>query len=382
MSRLREILETETPLQEDINNARKTVYTDAYSMSIGELANLYDDEEIDIRPEFQRLFRWKDEQKSKFIESILLGIPLPSIFVSQRNDGVWEIVDGLQRLSTILQFMGKLRKDSENLYEPLELEATKYLPNLDGMKWHNPENREKEIDTKIKLMFKREKMDVKIIKSESQSDAKLELFQRLNSNGSKLSDQEIRNVILLMENAEAQHWLEELSKNLSFQETTPLSEKQQSEALNLELLVRYFSLRKLNEYADIHSQNRDIDPYLDAMVSKMFNQNFDLTTEKVIFEKVFSALDKVLGSNAFKKFNTEKKRYSGSFSMPIFELLTYSLSKKIEKDPNFTLDPYFNEQLSELSQSMESNPIYQNVANRTRGIDRMKAVVDGENLFQ
>lgn len=365
-----------TPLQQDINNARKSVHTDGYPMSIGELVNLYDDNEIDIRPEFQRLFRWNNSQKSKFIESILLGIPIPSIFVAQRDDGVWEVVDGLQRLSTILQFMGKLRIDPNN-NKLLELEATKYIPNLEGMKWSNPDNPDKEIDTRTKLMFKREKIDIKIIKRESQSDAKLELFQRLNSNGSKLSDQEIRNVILLMENSNAQHWLEELSKNPNFRETTPLSEKQELESLNIELLVRYFSLRKLKEYIDIHSKNRDIDPYLDSMVSKMFNKNFDFNNEKVIFEKVFSALDNALGSNAFKKFNHEKERYSGPFSMPIFELLTYSLSKKFEEDPNFTTTD-----LLDISKNIDSNPIYIRIAERTRGIDRMKAVVDGENLFQ
>ncbi|WP_432694861.1 DUF262 domain-containing protein [Haemophilus influenzae] len=58
-------------LQKDIQKARKSVHTDGYSMSIGELVNLYDDKEMDIRPEFQRLFRWNTEQKSKFIESIL-----------------------------------------------------------------------------------------------------------------------------------------------------------------------------------------------------------------------------------------------------------------------------------------------------------------------
>ncbi|MFV4889500.1 DUF262 domain-containing protein [Acinetobacter baumannii] len=74
-----------TTLQEQIENARMQVHTDSYPMSIGELVNLYDDGELDIHPEFQRLYRWSDEQKSKLIESILLGIPLPSIFVAQRK---------------------------------------------------------------------------------------------------------------------------------------------------------------------------------------------------------------------------------------------------------------------------------------------------------
>ena len=69
-------------------------------MSFGEIMNLYEDGELVISPDFQRLYRWESYQKSKFIESILLGIPLPPIFVFQDDDNTWELVDGLQRLST------------------------------------------------------------------------------------------------------------------------------------------------------------------------------------------------------------------------------------------------------------------------------------------
>lgn len=370
-------------LQKDIQKARKSVHTDGYSMSIGELVNLYDDKEMDIRPEFQRLFRWNTEQKSKFIESILLGIPLPSIFVSQREDGIWEVVDGLQRLSTILQFMGKLRKNENELFEPLKLVATKYLPSLEGMMWQNTQNPEKELDSLTKLTFKREKMDIKIIKKESESDTKLELFQRLNSNGSNLSDQEIRNVILLMENAKAQHWIEELAQYSSFKETTPISEKQESEAFNLELLIRYFSLRNLEKHKTILEKNRDIDPYLDEMASNMFS-GFNFTDEEDLFKKVFLVFDNVFGSNAFKKFNREKNRYTGAISLPIYELFTYHLSKKLEAEPDLHKDPGLELLLERISQQLEDNSIYKAVISQSRGVDRMATVtsiLDDGNLF-
>jgi Protein of unknown function DUF262 len=99
------------------------------------LANLYRDGELDIHPEFQRFYRWDDEQKSRFIESILLGIPIPSFFVAQRDDGKWDVIDGLQRLSTIFQLMGLLRDEQGRRVPPLRLTRTKYLPSLDGMLW-------------------------------------------------------------------------------------------------------------------------------------------------------------------------------------------------------------------------------------------------------
>jgi uncharacterized protein with ParB-like and HNH nuclease domain len=98
-------------LIEQIAEQKKEFKTDNYPMSSGEIISIYKNDEIIINPEFQRYFRWSPEQKSKFIESILLGIPIPPIFVYQRDDGIWEVVDGLQRLSTILEFVGSLKKD-------------------------------------------------------------------------------------------------------------------------------------------------------------------------------------------------------------------------------------------------------------------------------
>ena len=119
-------------LQDEIEAGRQTVRAESYSMSIGEVVNLYRDHELVIRPEFQRLFRWKTDQKSRLIESIMLGIPIPSIFVMQRDDNVWEVIDGLQRLSTILEFMGELRdEETGELEAPRRLEATEYLKSLE-----------------------------------------------------------------------------------------------------------------------------------------------------------------------------------------------------------------------------------------------------------
>jgi len=89
-------------LEQQVSDGRQTIHTDAYPMSIGELINIYKEGDMDIHPEFQRIYRWSSSQKSRLIESILLGIPLPSIFVAQKGDGVWDVVDGFKdsRLSS------------------------------------------------------------------------------------------------------------------------------------------------------------------------------------------------------------------------------------------------------------------------------------------
>src|SRR5258706_4800186 len=116
--------EISMPLQEEIDKQRKEIRTDEYPMSIGELISLYSSKEIDIHPEFQRFFRWSEFQKSRLIESIFLTIPVPPIFVAQRKDGIWDVVDGLQRLSTIFELAGILRDEKDNLLPPFVLEKT------------------------------------------------------------------------------------------------------------------------------------------------------------------------------------------------------------------------------------------------------------------
>jgi len=140
-------------LGSEIESAQRKVKTDAYQMSIGEIVNMYKDDELVINPDFQRLFRWEVGQKAKLIESVLLGIPIPSIFVFETDDGKWELIDGLQRISTILEFMGLL-KDPDNGKEmpPSSLVGTKYLPSLNNVVWQQVENvKDLNVDDQVEL---------------------------------------------------------------------------------------------------------------------------------------------------------------------------------------------------------------------------------------
>lgn len=368
-------------LQEQIDQARMQVHTDSYPMSIGELINLYEDGEIDIHPEFQRVYRWSDEQKSKLIESILLGIPLPSIFVAQRKDGVWDVVDGLQRISTILSFMGKLEDQNKNLMQPLKLQATKYLPALENKVWEDRHNPESEIDIEIKRVFKREKLDIKIIKRESEGDTKFELFQRLNTGGSKLSDQEVRNCMLLMLNEEAYNWLKQLSNNSDFIATTPISEKQQEECYNQELALRFIVQR--HSSLDIRKEHSDVAPYLNSEMSRLFSSDSDLNyqSEEDIFYKSFELLNTALEDNAFKKYNHAKKRYEGALSLPVFEAISFGVSKLVERGhkSDSEIVDLIKIKTCELTLTEEFTRILEK---RARPIDRMVAMSAlGQELF-
>lgn len=166
-------------LQGELENRRKEIRTDSYSMSVGELISLYESKEIEIHPEFQRFFRWSQTQKTRFIESLLIGLPIPQIFVSQRADGIWDVVDGLQRLSTIYEFAGVLRGEEGEVLPHLMLDSADSLPSLMGKKWDDPNDLENSLDQTQRLLIKRSKIDVAILKQESDPMAKYELFKGL-----------------------------------------------------------------------------------------------------------------------------------------------------------------------------------------------------------
>ena len=99
-----------------------------------------------IDPIYQRTFRWDISQQSALIESILLNIPIPPIYVYQNERGKWNLIDGQQRLSTIFKFMGILKQthetddDGEDISEYFQREPltrTKFLPSLEGKYWED-----------------------------------------------------------------------------------------------------------------------------------------------------------------------------------------------------------------------------------------------------
>lgn len=315
-------------LENEIEQKAKEIRTDEYPMSIGEILSLYRDNELDIHPEFQRFYRWTDLQKSKLIESIFLGIPVPPVYVSQRDNGVWDVIDGLQRLSTIFEFMGELKDENSDILPPKRLMGTEYLPSLENKIWKDENDPEKLISHALKLTFKRAKIYLVIIKKESDPDAKYELFQRLNNLGSKLSDQELRNCLLVMYNREFFRWIKDLAAFEPFQNCIALSDKLSDQQYDLELLLRFFIYK--NSTIDEIKKAKDVDDFLTKKMLEFSKSNqFNKTTEKDIFERTFSILNTILDEDSFKRYNPKKGKFEGKFLISAFEVIAIGLGKNV-----------------------------------------------------
>jgi len=355
-------------LQQEIDDKRKEVRTDSYPMSIGEWKGMYQNGEIDIHPAYQRFFRWSSSQKSKLIESILLGIPIPPIFVSQLEDGTWDVVDGVQRLSTIYEFMGILRGETGKTLSPLVLEKVEHLPSLKGKCWNNPDDTANSFTPALKLDMKRAKLHVNILLRESDTFAKFELFTRLNTGGSSLTEQEVRNCVLAQSNMKMLEFIQKLAKYDSFRESVNLSDKELSEQYDLDLVLRFLVARKLEEHEVKNASN--LQDFLRENMLKIADPKLSddayYAEEEQAFKQTFDFLCNKLkdGSNCFRRYDPEKKKFVGGFLLTPYEVFALGIGYHYN-----TVCEHPNKYHDIIKQFWESN--YPQIESKVTGVNAM-----------
>lgn len=274
------------------SNFDREIRTTAVDFSFGELLNLHNQKEIVIRPEYQRLFRWTLEQRSRLIESVILGLPIPPIFLVEGNNGVLELIDGLQRTSSVLQFL-----DHDSIGEPeLILSGCDIIPDLNGTSF-------KKLPLSVRLKVKRSPIRATIINKSGDAFVKYEMFKRLNTGGSLLSAQEIRNCSSRMVDGGDLFYdaIQEMAKFPAFvTATSRLPESFVERRADEELVIRYFAV---TTYRDSYKGNIEewLDTFMEDVLFKKFE--FNLQNKKAEFEKVFTLIAEKVGDQAFTRFN-------------------------------------------------------------------------------
>lgn len=330
-------------IDKEIKNARNNLKTEKMDMSFGELISMYENKELIISPEFQRLFRWNSEQKTKFIESLLLGIPIPAIFVAEVPEtGQWEVVDGLQRLSTVFSFFGILKEDKEE-QELLEsknnwcLEKGKFIKSFEG-------KNHQDLPTKYIINIRRSACRVEVIKWDSDVDIRYEIFHRLNSLGAPLSDQELRNCIFRPKSNKFNYLLKKLSDIQDFRYLVSPTQKQIDELYLEELVLRYFSLLDAIDDAE-NKINETISSYMTNYMEQVSNDPHFNFQEK---EQQFINLINLL-SQLDKQVFRGGKDGRGPFSTTLYDVITVGISFYFDYYSQIPLDELKNK-LSTITQ--------------------------------
>lgn len=164
---------------------------------------------------------------------------------------------------------------------------------------------------------------MEILKSESDATAKFELFQRLNTGGAGLTEQEVRNSIAVSINAAFYNWLIGLSDDQAFKRTTAQTDAAIESQTGVELALRFLSFRSIP-----YRTGLDVHEYLDrALMQMATNPHYDMAVEGDVFGRTFQYMDEALGDRAFKRWNGHA--FSGKFLMSVFEVLATGVSHNV-----------------------------------------------------
>ena len=280
--------------------------------SIFELKRKYDKDRICIDPDFQRNLVWTNKQKSELIESVIMQIPLPLIYLAENEDGKLVVVDGRQRLTTFFQFL-----DNE-----FRLKDLKILPQINGMNFNELE--ESHLYSRYVTIIEDTQLVVQIIKYPTKDRVRFDIFDRVNRGGTPLNKQEMRNALY---QGNATKLLDELSKMKSFKDATggAISPKHMKDkyvilrALCFYLLWRGNILDKNKKRIEYRS---DMEELLGAGMN-LFNK-MDLNSIfllKQLFDRTMTRAYQCLGKDGFRIPSNGKIRRP--ISMTLFETLFY-----------------------------------------------------------
>nr|WP_315289699.1 DUF262 domain-containing protein [Serratia proteamaculans] len=260
---------------DQLDKERRKVDFDTFDFSVKELVAMASDGIINVAPEYQRQFRWPAENQSRFIESVFLGIPVPSLFMAANKDGTWELIDGVQRLSTLIHYMGNATQlDKFDFSGPLKLEGLESLSEFNGCAYSD-------IPSTLQLKFSLRPLKVTTLSDKSDLKVRFDLFERLNTGGIILTKQEIRGCVY---RGEFNDFLSELSKNVDFDVCVNLPESKKNDGTKQELVLKFFAFLNNRQNFD-HSVVDFLNDYMSDATLK-----FNYKKNRNIFEETFRQL--------------------------------------------------------------------------------------------
>lgn len=268
-------------IQEQLDKNRRSVAFDSYDITLKQLYDMVLEGMVDIAPEYQRHFVWDEARQSALIESLLLGIPIPSLFMATNRDASWEVIDGLQRLTTILNFIG----DAEELdklkinYKKLKLSGLEKLDSMNGLLYED-------LPKSMQFMLQTRPLRITVLNDRSDFNVRYDLFERLNTGGVTLHEQEIRNCVYI---GEFNDFIKELAHNQDFRSVVKMTENAERLGSYEELVLRFFAYHE-DSSSFVHSVKGFLNHYMEKKTNnfkdkKQLNELF-LTTFKAIKESL------------------------------------------------------------------------------------------------
>lgn len=305
-SEIEKVKNDDDKINKKYDSGEVRIVTEQARYPLPTLKDMFSDNKYNLHPEFQRRRRWSQEKKSKLIESFIINVPVPPVFLYEIDYANFEVMDGLQRITTIIDFY-------KDLYE---LEGLEEWKELNGKKYS-------ELPIRIKEGIDRRYLSSIILLKESAKDdieadrLKKIVFERLNSGGVKLTAQETRNALY---NGKLNKLCLKLSENSKFKKMWNISDdiimenddddyyeidknKLYRDMSDVELVLRFFAFRHIEQYVG------RLDSFLDNFL-KTGNSYSDevLKQYENLFNKNIDLADKLFGEYAFRQYKTIRSK--------------------------------------------------------------------------
>lgn len=291
----------------DIEAGQRKIIWQAKDFSIREFLTMKNDGELLLQPNYQRNFVATDLIASKLIESILLDVPIPVVYLAEEQDGSYSVIDGQQRLTSFLSFLEGKFPDNR----PFKLSGLKVLPEI---------NRRLFIDLDLELQKKIRSTTIHsiIIKKESNPDIKFEIFERLNTGSTKLNEDEIRNTVYRGKYIDL---LAELSENQGFH-VLVRKDNFKKRMIYRGMILRFFALSE-KSYLNYKSSMKQFS-------NKELRDNKDLSASKEKeyrnrFEHCLDLVKVVFGEMAFRRYMPGENGDVGKWGESQINMALYDL---------------------------------------------------------
>ncbi len=272
----------------------RRVLTQTYDYAVRQLMDMVVEGDLILDPDYQRLYRWPDDKAARFIESIILNIPVPVFYFAEESDGRLSVIDGQQRLTSLFRYM-----------KPAELSGIFPARGMDelvipaGLKLR-PDLFERpytSLSRDDRSALAKRPIRCIVVLNESDPALKFEVFERLNTGSAKLTDQETRNCLY---RGNFNELIKDLAQNQKFQEMASLPSESRKSMKDVELILRFFAYRELSEDT-LYTDN------LNEYLNNFMEENREIGATRIsfmrnLFEKTVDALYKYLGPGvAFRK---------------------------------------------------------------------------------
>jgi len=323
--------------EEQIQKERKVVDYDTREPIIGGLVekfirpdNLAEDEKDNKRdiyiPTYQRKFVWSIERQSKFIESILLGLPIPFMFMADMKDGRWEVVDGSQRLQTLDKFVSN----------QLILEKLQRLTHLNGFTFND-------LPLSQQRRFRNQPIRVIVLSDKATEVIRKEIFERINTGSDNLKDMEVRKGA---HQGLFYNFVEECAANPRLIELCPLGDSKGNRQEREELVLRFFA------YSETYLQfKHQVKVFLDNYMRSKDN-GFEEEKYKTNFLKMVDFVEK------YFPYGFRKVRNAKSTPRVRFEAISVGVHLALQINPDLvpaSMDWLYSDQFKEHTTSDASN---------------------------